>query len=45
MDKEYYTAQLTAMKALGYNYIRFHTHSMPDVFHEVQGLGHHLNPI
>lgn len=34
MEKAYYTAQLTGMKALGYNFIRFHTHSMPDVFHE-----------
>ena len=34
MNKDYYTAQLAGMKALGYNYIRFHTHQMPDVFHE-----------
>ena len=35
MDRQYYMAQLTGMKKLGYNFIRFHTHSMPDVFHEV----------
>ena len=35
MDRQYYMAQLTGMKMLGYNFIRFHTHSMPDVFHEV----------
>ena len=34
MKKQYYLDQLTGMKALGYNFIRFHTHSMPDVFHE-----------
>ena len=34
MDKGYYLSQLQDMKSLGYNFIRFHTHSMPDVFHE-----------
>ena len=34
MDKSYYLSQLAEMKALGFNFIRFHTHSMPDVFHE-----------
>lgn len=29
MDKDFYLRQLTSMKALGYNFIRFHTHSMP----------------
>ena len=34
MEKGYYMAQLADMRALGYNFIRLHTHSMPDVFHE-----------
>eukprot|EP01047_Picozoa_sp_COSAG01_P046216 COSAG01_NODE_4319_length_5136_cov_2.603216_6_plen_444_part_00 len=34
MSKDYYVTQLTEMKRLGYNYIRFHTHQMPDVAHE-----------
>ena len=34
MDKSYYLGQLRGMKELGYNFVRFHTHSMPDVFHE-----------
>ena len=34
MDKTYYRRQLSNMKSLGFNFIRFHTHSMPDVFHE-----------
>ena len=34
MDKNYYINQLQGMKQLGYNFVRFHTHSMPDVLHE-----------
>lgn len=34
MEKSYYLKQLSDMKSLGFNFIRFHTHSMPDVFHE-----------
>ena len=34
MNKDYYMTQLVEMKSLGYNYIRFHTHQMPDVAHE-----------
>ena len=34
MEKAYYLSQLAEMKTLGWNFIRFHTHSMPDVFHE-----------
>ena len=45
MDKGYYLSQLRDMKALGYNFIRFHTHSMPDVFHEAADeLGFLCNP-
>ena len=29
MDKAFYVRQLRSMQALGYNFIRFHTHSMP----------------
>ena len=45
MDKSYYLSQLAEMKALGYNFVRFHTHSMPDVFHEAADeLGFLCNP-
>ena len=37
MNKDYFVAQLTEMKCLGYNYVRFHTHQMPDVAHEAAG--------
>ena len=32
MEKGFYLTQLTAMKALGFNFVRFHTHSMPTEF-------------
>ena len=45
MEKSFYLAQLSGMRALGFNFIRFHTHSMPDVFHEAADeLGFLCNP-
>jgi beta-galactosidase/beta-glucuronidase len=45
MDKGYYLAQLSGMRELGFNFIRFHTHAMPDVFHEAADeLGFLCNP-
>ena len=29
MEKDFYLSQLRSMRNLGYNFIRFHTHSMP----------------
>ena len=34
LDKAFYLSQLESMRSLGYNFIRFHTHSMPEEFFE-----------
>ena len=34
-DKTFYTRQLSDMKALGFNWVRLHTHSMPTEFFDV----------
>jgi hypothetical protein len=45
MDKDFYLRQLTSMKDLGYNFIRFHTHSMPtELFEAADELGFLCDP-
>lgn len=44
-DKAFYLHQLRSMKALGYNFIRFHTHSMPiELLESADELGMLCNP-
>ena len=44
-DRDFYTRQLRYMKDLGFNFIRFHTHSMPAEFFDVADeLGFLCNP-
>jgi hypothetical protein len=45
MDTDFYLAQLRSMKALGYNFIRFHTHAMPEeLFDAADELGFLCDP-
>ena len=45
LDKSFYLSQLTSMQHLGYNFIRFHTHNMPEEFFQAADeLGMLCNP-
>ena len=45
MDKAFYLDQLRSMKALGFNFIRFHTHLMPaELFEAADELGFLCDP-